>query len=126
MKCAVTLCTYSCKLTPKLLSLYSFQITIFIGGATKNEPILVSRVAINTPADKCHPRLNEGDQVLQINGQDVSHSLHNVVVQLIQEARKTEEGKILFCSILIMEIIFILLTFRKININSETKYSLQH
>lgn len=27
-------------------------------------PILVSRVAPNTPADRCYPKLNEGDQVL--------------------------------------------------------------
>jgi len=26
-------------------------------------PILVSRVAPNTPADRCYPKLNEGDQV---------------------------------------------------------------
>ncbi|MPC69818.1 Tyrosine-protein phosphatase non-receptor type 4 [Portunus trituberculatus] len=33
------------------------------GGADQNLPVLVSRVAPNTPADRCYPRLNEGDQV---------------------------------------------------------------
>lgn len=33
------------------------------GGADQNLPLLVSRVAPNTPADRCYPRLNEGDQV---------------------------------------------------------------
>lgn len=33
------------------------------GGSDLGMPILVSRVAPNTPADRCYPRLNEGDQV---------------------------------------------------------------
>lgn len=33
------------------------------GGADLNMPILVSRVAPNTPADRCCPKLSEGDQV---------------------------------------------------------------
>ena len=42
-------------------------------------PIIVSRVAPNTPADVCIPRLNEGDQVLYINGRDVSQHTHEQV-----------------------------------------------
>ncbi len=42
-------------------------------------PIIVSRVAPNTPADLCIPRLNEGDQVLYINGRDVSSHTHEQV-----------------------------------------------
>jgi tyrosine-protein phosphatase non-receptor type 4 len=34
------------------------------GGSDLGMPILVSRVAPNTPADRCYPKLNEGDQVL--------------------------------------------------------------
>lgn len=64
-----------------------------LGGATRDTPILVSRVAPNTPADKCNPRLNEGDQIVQINGHDVTHALHNTVVDLIQEARRSNGGK---------------------------------
>lgn len=33
------------------------------GGSDLNMPILVSRVAPNTPADTCYPKLSEGDQV---------------------------------------------------------------
>ena len=42
-------------------------------------PIIVSRVAPQTPADLCIPRLNEGDQVLYINGRDVSQHTHEQV-----------------------------------------------
>ncbi|RZC27686.1 FERM C, and/or PDZ domain containing protein, partial [Asbolus verrucosus] len=70
---------------------YGFNVK---GGTTKDVPILVSRVAPNTPADKCTPRLSEGDQVMQINGADVSHALHSDVVKIIQKARATNDGKL--------------------------------
>ena len=34
------------------------------GGADQGVPVIVSRVAGQTPADRCVPRLNEGDQVI--------------------------------------------------------------
>lgn len=64
-----------------------------LGGTDPNVPISISRVAPNTPADKCVPRLTEGDQVLQINGRDVTRALHQDVVNLIQEARATNSGE---------------------------------
>ena len=42
-------------------------------------PIIVSRVASGMPADTCIPRLNEGDQVLYINGRDVTQHSHEQV-----------------------------------------------
>ncbi|XP_071033049.1 tyrosine-protein phosphatase non-receptor type 4 [Parasteatoda tepidariorum] len=57
------------------------------GGADQNLPILVSRVAPNTPADTCIPRLTEGDQVLMINGRDVAGLTHDQVVKLIRASR---------------------------------------
>jgi len=42
-------------------------------------PVIVSKVAANTPADLCIPRLNEGDQVLFINGRDISSLTHEQV-----------------------------------------------
>lgn len=42
-------------------------------------PIIVSRVAPNTPADLEIPRLNEGDQVIYINGRDISQHSHEQV-----------------------------------------------
>lgn len=47
-------------------------------------PIIVSRVAPNTPADLCIPRLNEGDQVLFINGRDVSQHTHEQVHIIVE------------------------------------------
>lgn len=65
------------------------------GGADQNLPILVSRVAPNTPADTCIPRLNEGDQVLMINGRDVAGLTHEQVVKLIRASRETPTGELL-------------------------------
>lgn len=45
-------------------------------------PIIVSRVAPGTPADMCFPRLNEGDQVLYINGRDISQHSHEQVLDV--------------------------------------------
>ncbi|KRT83005.1 hypothetical protein AMK59_4108, partial [Oryctes borbonicus] len=56
--------------------------------------VVVSQVVCNTPADKSSPRLNKGDQLLQINGQDVSNALYSYVVQLIHDARNTETGRL--------------------------------
>lgn len=39
---------------------YGFNVK---GGADQNYPVIVSRVAPGSAADKCNPRLNEGDQV---------------------------------------------------------------
>ncbi|GAB6030554.1 hypothetical protein CHUAL_007419 [Chamberlinius hualienensis] len=58
------------------------------GGTDQSMPIIVSRVAPHTPADRSIPRLNEGDQVLRINSKDVSGLLHEQVVQLIRSCRE--------------------------------------
>lgn len=49
------------------------------GGSDQGLPVIVSKVASNTPADLCLPRLNEGDQVLFINGRDISSLTHEQV-----------------------------------------------
>ena len=54
------------------------------GGADQKLPIIVSRVGANTPADRCYPKLNEGDQVVFINGRDVSGHTHDEVVNFIR------------------------------------------
>lgn len=43
---------------------YGFNVK---GGADQNYPVIVSRVAPGSSADKCNPRLNEGDQVYFLN-----------------------------------------------------------
>ena len=46
-------------------------------------PVIVSRVAPSTPADLCVPRLSEGDQVLFVNGRDISQHTHAQVTLCI-------------------------------------------
>ncbi|XP_070210282.1 tyrosine-protein phosphatase non-receptor type 4-like isoform X4 [Littorina saxatilis] len=64
------------------------------GGADQGMPIIVSRVAPETPADLAIPRLNEGDQVLYINGRDVSQHTHEQVVMFIKASRETHSGEL--------------------------------
>jgi hypothetical protein len=52
------------------------------GGHDQNCPILVSRVAPNTPADNALPKLREGDQVMLINGKDVNGLTHDQVIYI--------------------------------------------
>ncbi|XP_026471703.1 LOW QUALITY PROTEIN: tyrosine-protein phosphatase non-receptor type 4-like [Ctenocephalides felis] len=64
------------------------------GGSDLGLPILVSRVAPNTPAYRCTPKLNEGDQVIKINGRDVSKIPHEEVVSLIRSSRESKTGEL--------------------------------
>ncbi|XP_013395604.1 tyrosine-protein phosphatase non-receptor type 4 isoform X4 [Lingula anatina] len=64
------------------------------GGADQGMPIIVSRVAPGSPADLCIPRLNEGDQVLQINRRDVSTHSHEQVVMFIRATRENHSGEL--------------------------------
>ncbi|XP_011306260.1 tyrosine-protein phosphatase non-receptor type 4 isoform X2 [Fopius arisanus] len=82
----VTIC-----LTPDEQGRFGFNVK---GGLDLDMAILVSRVAPNTPADRCYPKLNEGDQVVYINGMDVSGMLHEHVVNLIRQCRDTGNGEL--------------------------------
>jgi tyrosine-protein phosphatase non-receptor type 4 len=64
------------------------------GGADQGLPVIVSRVAGSTPADRCVPRLNEGDQVVLINGREVSSMSHDQVVNFIRAAREPHSGSL--------------------------------
>ncbi|KAI8516104.1 Tyrosine-protein phosphatase non-receptor type 3 [Branchiostoma belcheri] len=55
-----------------------------------NEPSETS----SESADKCVPRLNEGDQVLLINGRDVSQHTHEQVVMFIRSTRESHTGEL--------------------------------
>lgn len=57
------------------------------GGADLQLPVLVSRVAPNTPADLSTPRIAEGDQVVVINGRDISQLKHEQIVALIRGSK---------------------------------------
>ncbi|KAK3528373.1 hypothetical protein QTP86_034129 [Hemibagrus guttatus] len=65
------------------------------GGADQRMPIIVSRVAPGTAADLCVPRLNEGDQVVLINGRDISDYTHDDVVMLIKASCENQSGELI-------------------------------
>ncbi|XP_058809813.1 tyrosine-protein phosphatase non-receptor type 4 isoform X2 [Phymastichus coffea] len=81
----------SIRITPDDQGRFGFNVK---GGLDLDMPILVSRVAPNTPADRCYPKLNEGDQVVYINGIDVNGMLHEHVVNLIRQSRDTGAGEL--------------------------------
>ncbi|GAU99211.1 hypothetical protein RvY_10243-2 [Ramazzottius varieornatus] len=64
------------------------------GGIDLNLPVIVTRVAPNTPADLAVPRLHEGDQVLSINGRETATLTHDEVVILIKSSRETRSGEL--------------------------------
>lgn len=45
-------------------------------------------------ADLCVPRLNEGDQVVQINGRDISDHTHDQVVMFIKASCESHSGEL--------------------------------
>lgn len=79
------------RITPDEQGRFGFNVK---GGLDLDSPILVSRVAPNTPADRSHPKLNEGDQVIYINGIDVDGMLHEQVVNLIRQSRDSGTGEL--------------------------------
>ncbi|XP_036808293.1 tyrosine-protein phosphatase non-receptor type 4 isoform X1 [Oncorhynchus mykiss] len=65
------------------------------GGLDQKMPVIVSRVAPGTAADLCVPRLNEGDQVVLINGQDISEHTHDQVVMFIKAScEESDSGEL--------------------------------
>ncbi|XP_059473804.1 tyrosine-protein phosphatase non-receptor type 4 isoform X2 [Neocloeon triangulifer] len=79
------------RISPDVDGRFGFNVK---GGSDLGLPILVSRVAPNTPADCCYPRLNEGDQVLLINGRETSGLTHDQVVNLIRTSRDSQSGEL--------------------------------
>ncbi|XP_077071289.1 tyrosine-protein phosphatase non-receptor type 4 [Siphateles boraxobius] len=65
------------------------------GGTDQKMPIIVSRVAPGTSADLCVPRLNEGDQVVLINGRDIAEHTHDQVVMFIKASCESHSGELL-------------------------------
>ncbi|XP_048873028.1 tyrosine-protein phosphatase non-receptor type 4-like isoform X3 [Brienomyrus brachyistius] len=65
------------------------------GGSDQKMPVIVSRVAPGTPADLCMPRLNEGDQVVLINGRDISEHTHDQVVMFIKASCESHSGELM-------------------------------
>ncbi|XP_043104851.1 tyrosine-protein phosphatase non-receptor type 4 isoform X3 [Puntigrus tetrazona] len=65
------------------------------GGSDQKMPIIVSRVAPGTSADLCVPRLNEGDQVVLINGRDIAEHTHDQVVMFIKASCESHSGELI-------------------------------
>lgn len=62
------------------------------GGTDQKLPVLVSRVAPNSPAETAIPKLTEGDQVLQVNGIDINNMAHDDVVSIIRSTKDSVPG----------------------------------
>uniref|UniRef100_A0A913I483 protein-tyrosine-phosphatase n=1 Tax=Strongyloides stercoralis TaxID=6248 RepID=A0A913I483_STRER len=80
------------RMRPDLQGKFGFNVK---GGADQDHPVIVSKVASGSSADKCYPRLNEGDQVIMINGEDVTHWTHDQVVRFIRSAKDTPTGELI-------------------------------
>ncbi|KAK3543610.1 hypothetical protein QTP70_025020 [Hemibagrus guttatus] len=80
------------KMKPDENGRFGFNVT---GGYDQKMPIIVSRVAPGTSADLCVPRLNEGDQVVMINGRDVSEHTHDQVVMSIKSSCESHSGELI-------------------------------
>ncbi|XP_001352479.3 tyrosine-protein phosphatase non-receptor type 4 [Drosophila pseudoobscura] len=71
---------------------YGFNVK---GGVDLSLPVQVSKVVPHTPADRCTPRVCEGDEVLMINGRDVHGLRHEQVVSMIRDCRHQSSGELL-------------------------------
>ncbi|XP_065440083.1 tyrosine-protein phosphatase non-receptor type 3 isoform X5 [Chrysemys picta bellii] len=58
------------------------------GGVDQKMPLVVSRITPGSSADTCIPKLNEGDQIVLINGRDISEHTHDQVVMFIKASRE--------------------------------------
>lgn len=65
------------------------------GGIDLSLPVQVSKVVPNTPADRCTPRVCEGDEVVMINGREVRGLKHELVVSMIRESHSYRNGELL-------------------------------
>lgn len=65
------------------------------GGVDQKMPISISHVNPNSPAGHCEPALLEGDQVLMINGRDISEHTHQQVVMFIKASRESHSKELI-------------------------------
>ncbi|KAG7469158.1 hypothetical protein MATL_G00126030 [Megalops atlanticus] len=59
------------------------------GGVDQKSPLVISHVSVDSPAGKCVPQLLEGDQIVLINGRDISEHTHDQVVMFIKASRES-------------------------------------
>ncbi|CAF1044909.1 unnamed protein product [Adineta ricciae] len=68
---------------------YGFNVK---GGGDEQVPIVVSRVAVDTPAHRA--LLHEGDEILSINNIDIQNHSHEDVVNMIRQSRERPFGEL--------------------------------
>lgn len=56
--------------------------------------IVTEKVASLHQADTCMPKLNEGDQIVLINGRDISEHTHDQVVMFIKASRESHSREL--------------------------------
>ncbi|XP_061631537.1 tyrosine-protein phosphatase non-receptor type 3 isoform X2 [Phyllopteryx taeniolatus] len=64
------------------------------GGVDQKMALAVSRVRPDSPAGRCEPKLLEGDQVVLINGRDISEHTHDQVVMFIRASRESHSREL--------------------------------
>lgn len=57
--------------------------------------IITHQLSSPVQADLCVPRLNEGDQVVLINGRDISEHTHDQVVMFIKASCESHSGELI-------------------------------
>ncbi|XP_032242658.2 tyrosine-protein phosphatase non-receptor type 4 isoform X1 [Nematostella vectensis] len=65
------------------------------GGADINLPVIVSKIARGTPADLCMPQLQEGDEIIFINGQAMKGLIHQEIVDLIRSVSQSRSNTLI-------------------------------
>ncbi|XP_068741588.1 tyrosine-protein phosphatase non-receptor type 4-like isoform X2 [Montipora capricornis] len=74
------------RMEPDELGRFGFNVQ---GGADINLPVIVSKIARGMPADMCMPQLQEGDEIVHINGRTVKDLPHREIVDLIRTISKS-------------------------------------
>ncbi|XP_057690075.1 tyrosine-protein phosphatase non-receptor type 3 isoform X1 [Corythoichthys intestinalis] len=64
------------------------------GGVDQKMPLAISHVKPDSPAGRCEPKLLEGDQVVLINGRDISEHTHDQVVMFIRASRESHSREL--------------------------------
>uniref|UniRef100_A0A674EHM8 protein-tyrosine-phosphatase n=1 Tax=Salmo trutta TaxID=8032 RepID=A0A674EHM8_SALTR len=64
------------------------------GGVDQKMSLAISQVNPDSPAGRVEPRLLEGDQVVLINGRDISEHTHDQVVMFIRASRESHSREL--------------------------------
>ncbi|XP_064181421.1 tyrosine-protein phosphatase non-receptor type 3 isoform X2 [Anguilla rostrata] len=64
------------------------------GGVDQKMALVISHVSTNSPAGQSSPPLLEGDQIVLINGRDISEHTHDQVVMFIKASRESHSKQL--------------------------------